>query len=133
LAFNIKIFFMNTPNLPIFPDSIPLTEGVRITTNWREYISALDPSPQYIRAFNIPMEDIMELAQFTKCPSVRAYLSMTVPGDISSLKVVLVPVDRNNKDVLSVPGPTGVDESSIFDFTSPCPQTCDINSPLFEG
>jgi len=124
---------MNTPNLPIFPDSISLKEGVRVTTNWRDYISALDPSPQYIRAFNIPMEDIMELAQFTKCPSVRAYLSMTVPNDISSLKVVLVPVDANNIDVLSVPGPTGVDESSIFDFTSPCPQVCDLNSPLFEG
>ena len=124
---------MNTPNLPIFPDSIPLAEGVTITTNWREYISALDPSPQYIRAFNIPMEDIKELAQFTKCPSVRAYLSMATAGDISTLKIILVPVDPNNNDVLSVPGPTGVDESTIFDLTSPCPQTCDINSPLFEG
>jgi hypothetical protein len=79
------------------------------------------------------MEDIQELARFTKCPSVRAYLSMATPGDISSLKIILVPVDRNNNDVLEVPGATGVDESSIFDFTSPCPQTCDINSPLFEG
>ncbi len=133
MAFTIKIFFMNTPNLPIFPDSITLAEGIKITTNWRDYISVLDPNPQYIRAFNIPMEDIVELAQFTKCPSVRAYLSMATAGDISSLKVILVPVDVNNKDVLSVPGPTGVDESSIFDFTSPCPQVCDIDSPLFEG
>jgi hypothetical protein len=124
---------MNTPNLPIFPDSITLAEGVRITTNWRDYISVLDPGSQYIRAFNIPMEDIQELARFTKCPSVRAYLSMTTPNDISTLKVVLVPVDINNNDVLSVPGPSSIDESSIFDFTSPCPQTCDINSPLFEG
>jgi hypothetical protein len=124
---------MNSPNLPIFPDSISLKEGVRVTTNWRDYISVLDPNPQYIRAFNIPMEDIVELAQFTKCPSIRAYLSMEIAGDISSLKVVLVPVDVNNKDVLSVPGATGVDESSIFDFTSPCPQICDIDSPLFDG
>jgi hypothetical protein len=124
---------MNTPNLPIFPDSISLQEGVRITTNWRDYISVLDPGSEYIRAFNIPMEDIMELAKFTRCPSVRAYLSMAVPNDISSLKVVLVPVDDNNIDILSVPGPSGLTESSIFDFTSPCPKTCDINSPLFEG
>ena len=49
---------------------------------------------------------------------------------------MLVPVDVNNLDVLSiqVPGISGSDEtqSSIYDFTSPCPQLCDIDSPLFE-
>ena len=61
---------------------------------------------------------------------------MSDPTDISTLKLVLVPVDVNNLDVLSiqVPGISGSDEtqSSIYDFTSPCPQLCDIDSPLFE-
>ena len=124
---------MNKPEQANFPDSIPLSEGIDITTYWRDYISKIDPNPQYIRAFNIPMEDIQELAKFTKCPSVRAYLSLAVPGDISTLKIILVPVDASNCDVLSVNMPSSVDESTIFDFTSPCPQICDINSPLFKG
>jgi hypothetical protein len=112
-------------------DTIPEQEAIDITTNWRNYISAIDPSPDYIKAFNIPMIDIQQLATFYQCPSVRAYLSMSIPGDISSLKIILVPVDANNQDILSVPSPGGTDESSIYDLTTPCPQLCDINSPLF--
>jgi hypothetical protein len=116
-----------------FPDTITLTDGVTLTTNWRNYISNLDPNPNYIRAFNIPMADINSLSQFVHCPSVRVYLSMTVPGDVSSLKVILVPVDENNKDITSILSATegGVEASTIFDFTTPCPKTCDIDSPLF--
>jgi hypothetical protein len=123
---------MSTPEKITFPDSITEAEGITITTNWRSYISALDPNPQYIKAFNIPMQDIINLSNFTKCPSVRAYLSMTSATDVSTLKIILVPVDAAGNDILSIPGPTGADQSSIFDLTSPCPQICDINSPLFQ-
>ena len=118
------------PKPPI--DTIPEQEAIDITTNWRDYISGIDPSPDYIKAFDIPMVDIQQLAEFHQCPSVRAYLSMTIPGDISSLKVILVPVDADNKDILSVPSPDGTDHSSIYDFSSPCPQNCDVDSPLFQ-
>lgn len=114
---------------------IPEATGIAFTTNYRNYISAIDQNPDYIHAFNIPMQDVASLADFTKCPSVRAYLGMSDPTDISTLKLVLVPVDNTNTDVLSIPVPDGsgglVNQSSIYDFTSPCPQNCDINSPLF--
>jgi len=114
---------------------IPEAVGVAYTTNYRNYISGIDKNPDYIHAFNIPMQDIASLADFTKCPSVRAYLGMSDPKDISTLKLVLVPVDNTNTDILSIPVPDGsgglVDQSSIYDFTSPCPQNCDIDSPLF--
>jgi len=114
---------------------IPEAVGVAYTTNYRNYISGIDKNPDYIKAFNIPMSDIQSLADFTKCPSVRAYLGMSDPKDISTLKLVLVPVDNTNTDILSIPVPDGsgglVDQSSIYDFTSPCPQNCDIDSPLF--
>ncbi|MBK6381354.1 MAG: hypothetical protein IPO01_07940 [Chitinophagaceae bacterium] len=121
----------------VFPSpGIPESTGITFTANYRSYISGIDKNPDYIRAFNIPMQDIASLADFTKCTSVRAYLGMSDPTDISTLKLVLVPVDVNNLDVLSiqVPGISGSDEtqSSIYDFTSPCPQLCDIDSPLFE-
>jgi len=115
---------------------IPEAVGVTYTTNYRTYISGIDQNPDYIHAFNIPMQDIASLADFTKCTSVRAYLGMSDPTDISTLKLVLVPVDNTNTDVLSIPVPDGsgglVDQSSIYDFTSPCPTICDINSPLFQ-
>ena len=124
---------MSNQEVTKFPDTIPLAEGTTLTTNWRNYISAVDPNPNYIRAFNIPMADITSLAKFTKCTSVRAYLAMVTPGDVSTLKVVLVPVDANGNDITGIPGAGDVTESTVFDFSSPCPNTCDINSPLFEG
>jgi hypothetical protein len=134
---------MNTSNVleaPIVSQAVPspgIPEATAIayTTNYRNYISGIDKDPNYIRAFNIPMEDITSLADFAKCPSVRAYLGMSDPTDISTLKLVLVPVDLNNIDILSIPVSGGigaaVDQSSIYDFTSPCPQNCDLASPLF--
>ena len=117
-------------------DTISEQEAVDITTNYRNYIKKIDPQPNYIRAFNIPMEDIRELAAgFPKCPSVRAYLCMAVPEDTSTLKIVLVPVDADNNDILSVPVDVSgnvVEQSTIYDLTSPCPQLCDIDSPLFD-
>lgn len=132
-----KKLFMSEQIFPSPDDTIPESEAIDIISNWRDYIVAIDPMPNYIRAFNIPMQDITSLADFTKCPSVRAYLAMGVPGDISTLKLILVPVDANNKDILSIPVPDSAgaftDQSSIYDFTSPCPSICDIDSPLFEG
>lgn len=126
---------MNTQNTPSPTDTITEQDAVAITTNWRDYISAIDPNPNYIKAFNIPMSDIQNLADFTDCPNVRAYLAMETPGDISTLKIILVPVGQKNNDVLSIQVPgegvTMVEQSAIYDFTTPCPQTCDVNSPLF--
>ena len=120
---------MSNSNFP--SPGIPESVGVDFTTNYRNYISGVDPSPDYIKAFNIPMADIASLADFTKCPSVRAYLGMSTPGDITTLKLVIVPVDDNNVDILSITAPDGSTQSSIYDLTIPCPQLCDIQSPLF--
>lgn len=128
---------MSTQNTPSPQDTILESVAVTITTNWRDYIGKYEPAEQYIRAFNIPMSDIQNLADFTDCPSVRAYLAMDDPKNISTLKIILVPVDQKNNDVLSIQvpgeGETMVEQSAIYDLTVPCPQLCDINSPLFQG
>lgn len=116
-----------------FKDTIPVSTAIDITTSWRNYISTIDPATNYIRAFNIPMTDIAELATYHNCASVRAYLAMSKPNDISSLKIVLVPVDVNGKDITSISIPAAVNQSTVYDFTTPCPQICDINSPLFKA
>ncbi|MBL0144402.1 MAG: hypothetical protein IPP48_00110 [Chitinophagaceae bacterium] len=127
---------MNTQITPSPKDTITEQVAINITTNWRDYIGKIEPDDKYIRAFNIPMSDIQNLADFSKCPSVRAYLAMETPGDISTLKIILVPVDADNKDVLSIPvGQAGAEDeqSSIYDFTNPCPKICDVDSPLFQN
>ena len=133
---NETIIAKATANQNVPSPGIPEALGVTYTTNYRNYISGIDKNPDYIRAFNIPMQDIASLADFTQCPSVRAYLGMSDPTDISTLKLVIVPVDKTNTDILSIPVPDGsgglVDQSSVYDLTSPCPSICDINSPLFQ-
>lgn len=116
-------------------DTISEADGITYTQNYREYISKIDPSPDYIRAFLIPMSDMINLSdfQYQDCNNVRAYLGMSVPGDITSLKLVIVPVDANGQDVLKItpPGDGAAEQSAIYDFTSPCPSVCDVDSPLF--
>ncbi len=113
-------------------DTIPLGEAIDYTTLWRNFVSQIEPN-NYIRAFYIPMEDIMNLAKFhTEAVAVRAYLGLPSKDDVTAIKLVLVPVTAKNTDILSVPGITGEVQSAIYDFTSPCPQACDIQSPLFE-
>jgi hypothetical protein len=41
-------------------------------------------------------------------------------------KLLLVPVDANGVDMINTIG----DNSQIYDFTMPCPPTCDMDSPI---
>lgn len=122
-----------------FEDTIPLEEAETITTNWRNFISPMSPTGDYIRAFYIPIEDVVELARYHQAIAVRAYLCLTIPNDPTSAKVVLVPIDKKGNDITSIVIPTtsqSADEkeqSTIYDMTSPCPQSCDFDSPLYDS
>lgn len=117
-----------------FADTIPLQEAETITTNWRNFIGPLVSSQDFIRAFYIPIEDIVNLGNYHSAIGVRAYLCLTVPDDPSTAKIVLVPVDARNKDIISVTTPKDeLVHSTIYDLTQPCPQMCDFTSPLYES
>jgi hypothetical protein len=127
-----------------FEDTIPLDEAETLTTNWRDFIAPLTPpGGQYIRAFYIPITDIVELARYHQAEAVRAYLCLTVPNDPSTAKIVLVPIDQKGNDITSIiiPVPIGGDstqdkeiqQSTIYDLTQPCPAACDYNSPLYDS
>lgn len=81
-----------------------------------------------VKAFFIPKVDIQKLLNDTNCIGARAYLGW---GDTDNkapeAKLMLVSVDptENNPDY-------GVDNiaNGIYDFTSPCPTFCGVNSPL---
>jgi hypothetical protein len=121
-----------------YPDTITEEDAIRITTNWRNFMGK--GNPDFIRAFEIPLDDMVNAAALTQKyggTGVRAYIGLDVEGEINSAKLAIVPIDAKGNDILKVPDGAKVsadsaeDESTIFDFTNPCPQACDLNSPLF--
>jgi len=113
--------------------TIPLELAEKWTTNWRTFIAPLSLTKEYVRAFYIPISDIIDLGTYHNVEAVRAYICLEDPTDTATSKLVLVPVSDDNKDILSVPtaalgDPSG---SAIYDFTKPCPEACDVDSPLF--
>jgi hypothetical protein len=119
-----------------YPDTITEADAIRITTNWRNYMAK--GNPDFIRAFEIPLDDMLNAAALTQKyggTGVRAYIGLDVEGDPTSAKLAIVPIGEKGNDILTVPDGSqkvaGEEESSIFDFTSPCPTACDLNSPLF--
>ena len=90
---------------------------------------------QDCRAFNIPLLDLQE-AIAEGATSVRAYIGvekMMVEGEkVYIEKLMIVGVDKNGKDMISSGDGETLDPESggIFDFSRPCPEVCDPNSPL---
>ncbi len=113
--------------------TISLKEAMAYTTNWRTYIAPLAPNPNYIRAFYIPIVDITSLASFHNVEAVRAYIGLGTADDPATAKLILVPVADNGDDIIYAPSPDPIPQSAMYDFTQPCPATCDLNSPLFTG
>lgn len=70
-----------------------------------------------IKAFTIPHQDI---AGVITADSARAYLAIFDTLGTSTYHLVMVGVDSNGQD----------DLSSIYDLTLPCPDACDVRSPL---
>lgn len=88
------------------------------------------------RAFNIPKKDLKEVLREKGTKSVRAYIGVEkkeVEGEIVFIeKLMLVGVDKNGKDMISSADGVTLDEEGgdIYDFSEPCPNLCDDESPL---
>ena len=71
----------------------------------------------------ISKEDLQGLVSEIGENGIRAYNGINAEG---VYKLMIVAVDANGNDL--------VNEKNghyIYDFTQPCPDTCDINSPLY--
>lgn len=114
-------------------------------------------SPLVFRGFKIPLKDLKNIMKVAKkynkqkkkaekINAVRAYLAMGEPAkgkDDGLVHVLLLPV-AGNVDKTTPPatasGPIkGSDlfinedgDSVIYDFTTPCPNICDTESPLYK-
>ncbi len=98
-------------------NTIPLATAQSWAAKWRN-----DPQ-NIVKAYLIPQADITELMGEDNVQDVRAYCGIDDNGEY---KLMLVGVDKNGNDL--------IDDAAgayIYDFTHPCPNVCDVNSPLY--
>jgi hypothetical protein len=126
-------------------NEITLAQAVEWTTLWREKNST------NCKAFLIPAQDLTavlkEMGILTlengvyildeeKLPNagVRAYMAIdTNVKEGNGEKILVVGtevVDGNHKDIINKNSDVEMGGSGVYDFSEPCPTTCDLNSPL---
>jgi len=149
---------MSNPNLNPTKQIIPVNVAVAKTTYWREFMADLAPEAdqkQLPKGVYISKEDMQELAAYCSADEealgVRVYFTLEnshKEAAINQVKFVMVLV-KNSKlhphgqDLLYIPpgadmmalSPDGgdLDDSNIYDFTQPCPETCDVTSDLYDN
>lgn len=134
---------------------IPVDVAIERTKNWRDFakstLQITDPK-MLPKGVYISKTDIEDLAAYCKAdPSiagVRTYFTLnnwqyeTVKNEIKFILVLVKKSDTHpfGEDVLYVPESVGtmnnvepVGNSNVYDFTRPCPDTCDASSPLFNS
>ena len=114
------------------------TISLKIAKDWASRWRTMESSYNKYndcRAFNIPLKDLQEAID-EGAASVRAYIGveeMIIEKESVFIeKLMIVGVDKNGKDMISSKDGLTLDGDSgeIFDFSRPCPEECDPNSPL---
>lgn len=72
----------------------------------------------------IPKESMTDLLKEDLVDGARVYMGIDEDG---MHKLMFVAVDKEERDLLDANA-----QHYIYDFTAPCPTTCDITSPLYE-
>jgi hypothetical protein len=98
-------------------NTITLQQAQEWATTWRS-----DPS-NTVKAHLIPNVDITQLLNEESVVDVRAYIGVDENG---VNKLMLVGVDIDGNDLID-----DANKQYIYDFTKPCPNTCDVDSPLY--
>ena len=128
---------------------IKLKKAVRETEHWRNFLKYLlseHHSKLITKGVYISKADIDGLAKICQgndaIMGVRAYFTLehdheTWPYD-NMVKFIMVPVEsvkgyKHGKDIpIKIMGDAdNLEDSNIYDFTMPCPDSCDTSSPLF--
>ncbi|MBS1665474.1 MAG: hypothetical protein JST68_30815 [Bacteroidetes bacterium] len=87
-----------------------------------------------VKGFLIDADELRAIIDESGAKYVRIYLGVNKALPQDRHKLLLVPVDEEGCDMCSrkkEASPTEAEEdSNVFDFTMPCPPTCDAVSPL---
>lgn len=135
---------------PINVPTIPLNDAIARVTRFREKMvkSAEIPESNVPRAILIPIDDLLAIIQKyttvddegnvkSKLSGVRTYFAIKATDEDLSDEVtaLVVAVDLEGNDLINTKSTLGVDDdgegSEIYDFTRPCPDICDPESPLY--
>lgn len=97
-----------------------------LTANWRARFS-LDPGEvpveqTFKNAFLVSKEDLHDITHIKGYQGMRVYFGSDTINSMSPMRLVLVAVDENGNDIIDYNNP---DRPGIFDFSMPCPDTCD--------
>lgn len=135
---------------------IPVDEAIEKTTNWRNFMAKNFPDADaklLPKAVYISRSDIQDMAKYCEADDtilgVRAYFTLDSEYEenvLNQVKFIMVLVKDSpsypcGEDIMYIPSGAGMqalspdggnlDDSNVYDFTRPCPDTCDARSPLF--
>lgn len=128
--------------------TVSIGNAIDETANWRNVMGPF-MGEHLLRGFFIPIQDVRDIAEMNNVEGMRGYFCLKVPGDLSSISFIVVPVRDNGTDKLQKDDTDhhygdhhhhhGSDhhhtdnegDSTIYDLTRPCPDFCDQLSPLY--
>ena len=131
---------------------IPVETAIERTTNWRNFMkdkTSTKDARKIPKAVYMSRTDIIDMARQCEADDsiagMRAYFTINteftedVKNEIRFVMVLVRASDTKafGEDILyasenMVGGNVGGD-SNVYDFTKPCPDVCDPDSPLFRG
>jgi len=100
---------------------VPLVEA-------QQWVQAWTDRGNFVKGFLIDADELRSIIDEQGASYLRVYFAWDTtmePG--REEKLVMVPVNEFGNDMV----PRDSDHSNVFDFTLPCPPTCDTSSPLF--
>ena len=107
---------------------VPVKEASDDTRRWRE--------AQKIKAYAIDKQELLDVIAENKMDAMRIYFGLDPDGKERMFLVAAEKIkDKDGnvleiKDLIDEDPADGNDGHFVYDFTNPCPATCDENSPL---
>ncbi len=77
-----------------------------------------------IKGFLVPLNDFKKITEEKGVDSARVYMGLKEGKEV----LMFVGVDSAGNDMIDY---DGEEKFYIYDFSSPCPTMCDVNSPLY--
>jgi len=120
-------------------NTICLDTAVAWTTAWRSEDGTFTDHKD-LKAFLIPLDDLKEVIAEPNVVNVRAYIGVDASND-NEPHLIIVGVNEDGEDIIYKAASTDCNDKNgtvsagtntgLYDFSQPCPTTCDVNSPLF--
>lgn len=127
--------------------TIPINDAQDLTKNWQ------DKNKDFAKAFLIPINDILacinesgvaleivdgKISTVNPDENVRAYVGVKDSHKAQDEKLLIVATFKEGGNYIDIcknganpPAGRKLYGSGVFDFTKPCPNECDRNSPLY--